>query len=228
MKTSALDIANYLLFLTSDAVDDVSILTIIKLLYYAQGHALQEGIDLFDDEVRAGEHGPIVEPVYHKYEKWGSGPIKEWDEEQAKAIPEELQDFLLRVAAVYSRYSASQLRWMTHQPHTPWSNNFVEGGRYRIIPTKEIESYFKHNVSPLSNSEDVELSVEDSPGVYRFKIVRDNEADVWFGSNDDTGLVLEDESCDNLIRRLKEALPEMVEINALPAIKKTVFDTESI
>ena len=150
---NAIDIANYLLFVTSDVCSDVTNMKINKLVYFAQGHALQQGFSLFSDDIRAGEHGPIIETVYHHYEDWGNKPITEWDEAGAKVLPENIKDFLIEIAKVYSQYTTSQLRWMTHQPNTPWKEYYHEGGRYRVIPTEAIEDYFKNNVSPLGDDD---------------------------------------------------------------------------
>ena len=153
---NARDVANYLLFVTSEACSDVTNMKINKLVYYAQGHALQQGFSLFDDEIRAGDHGPIIEDLYHFYEEWGDQPIQEWDEDAARALPENIRAFLIDIAAVYGQYSAAQLRWMTHQPHTPWKDNYQKGGRYRLIPTDDIRRYFVDNVSAL-NDDDIDI-----------------------------------------------------------------------
>ena len=52
----------------------------------------------------------------------------------------------------------------------------------------------------------------------------DNEAGVWTATSDDiTGLVLEDESAENLIKRVKAAAPELIELNNLPRYKTINF-----
>lgn len=154
----ARDVANYLLFVTSESCSDVTNMKINKLIYFAQGHALQQGFSLFEDTFVAGDHGPLVEDVYHLYEKWGSNPIGEWDEEEAKAMPDDIRAFLVRVAGVYASYSASQLRRMTHQPNTPWKKCYVKGVQYRPIPEEMIKEYFINSVSPLSDEEDFDSS----------------------------------------------------------------------
>ena len=46
----------------------------------------------------------------------------------------------------------------------------------------------------------------------------DTEASVWIAESDDVpGLVLESGSLDALIERVKIAMPELLEINSLPA-----------
>ena len=55
---------------------EVSNLKLQKLLYYAQGHQLAErGTPLFDDEIQAWSHGPVVKDVYHRFKGFGSGNV---------------------------------------------------------------------------------------------------------------------------------------------------------
>lgn len=44
----------------------------------------------------------------------------------------------------------------------------------------------------------------------------DPEANVWIAVNDYIPLTLESNSLDHLIQRVKEALPELLELNELP------------
>ena len=47
-------------------------------------------------------------------------------------------------------------------------------------------------------------------------IAFDDEAQKWYAQNDDIPLLLEDNSLDSLISRVKLAAPEMLEINNMP------------
>ena len=51
---------------------------------------------------------------------------------------------------------------------------------------------------------------------YVIRISRDNEAGVWIAVNDYIPLALESESLDNLIERVRVAVPELLELNNLP------------
>lgn len=49
---------------------------------------------------------------------------------------------------------------------------------------------------------------------YKIDLLWDDEADVWVATSKDVpGLVLESESVDVLIERLKVAIPELIELN---------------
>ncbi|MCR5088716.1 MAG: DUF1902 domain-containing protein [Oscillospiraceae bacterium] len=49
---------------------------------------------------------------------------------------------------------------------------------------------------------------------YRIDLLWDGEANVWIATSDDVpGLVLESDSVDALIEKLKYAIPELIELN---------------
>ncbi|MCL2827600.1 MAG: DUF1902 domain-containing protein [Oscillospiraceae bacterium] len=51
---------------------------------------------------------------------------------------------------------------------------------------------------------------------YIVNLVWDNEAHVWIATSENVpGLVLEHGSCDALIERVRVAIPELIELNAL-------------
>ena len=51
---------------------------------------------------------------------------------------------------------------------------------------------------------------------YMVVIAFDEESQKWYAQNDDIPIVLEDNSLDTLINRVKLAVPEMLEINNMP------------
>ena len=51
---------------------------------------------------------------------------------------------------------------------------------------------------------------------YTVNIAYDEEAHRWYAQNDDIPIILEDDSLDMLINRVKLAAPEMLEINSKP------------
>lgn len=57
------------------------------------------------------------------------------------------------------------------------------------------------------------ISVDGSD--YRIDIIWDCKASVFVAVSDDVpGLVLEDESCDDLMGKVRRAIPELLELNA--------------
>jgi hypothetical protein len=51
---------------------------------------------------------------------------------------------------------------------------------------------------------------------YTISIAFDDEAQKWYAQNDDIPIILEDDSLDTLINRLKLAAPEILEMNNMP------------
>lgn len=158
---SAIDIANYLVYLMSDVCEDLSNMKLNKLLYYAQGHYLQKtGLPLFSDDIEAWDHGPIINSVYQKYKINGSEHITEYEPARINCISDDIRDILLEVARVYGRYTASALRNMTHIPKSPWSMVYTEGDFHKRIPNDMIKDYFVHNMKELKPLE-IDYSDED-------------------------------------------------------------------
>lgn len=63
---------------------------------------------------------------------------------------------------------------------------------------------------------------------YCIRIAFDDDAQRWYAQNDDIPIILEDISLDSLIRRVKLAAPEMLEMNNMPhAGVRLLFKMES-
>lgn len=56
---------------------------------------------------------------------------------------------------------------------------------------------------------------------YKIKFVWDNDAAVWIATSDDVpGLVLESDSFDALVERVRYAVPELIELNGASSVEK--------
>ncbi|MCL2881198.1 MAG: DUF1902 domain-containing protein [Treponema sp.] len=51
---------------------------------------------------------------------------------------------------------------------------------------------------------------------YEIAIAFDDEAQAWYAQNDDIPIILEDSSLDELLRQVKLAAPEILELNNKP------------
>ena len=124
---NASDVAKY--FIYKSQYDDnpnytVTPLKLQKLVYYAQAWclALKDNI-LFNDEIQAWVHGPVVYKVYKEYEKYGYNQIRE----KVNTIPDdirsnnEVSEVLNAVWDIYKDYDAKQLEKLT-QSEPPWIN----------------------------------------------------------------------------------------------------------
>lgn len=154
---SAIQVVNWFLVRHSsqmqrdEAVDEnLTQMKIHKLMYYAQGVNLAiSSKRLFDEELLAWKHGPVVRSVYDKYQG-----TKELDSE---ITAEQLEDYLkiaedpnsrMILEVVYEQfgsYSAGQLRNMTHE-ETPWKEAWQKSEGSSQINDDTIAQYFKENI----------------------------------------------------------------------------------
>ena len=150
LKYTALDIAGWFIdfnmkFVATEEAELISPMKLQKLLYYAQGAFLAiDGTALFDDEIEVWEHGPVVPSVYQAYKKYGAGGIAKNDTGTHASFDEHTSAMLYGVFEKYGKYSASQLRNMTHieQPYIQASND----NSGNIIRKESIKEYFASTV----------------------------------------------------------------------------------
>ncbi|RKD73647.1 putative phage-associated protein [Sinobaca qinghaiensis] len=146
--TNALSVANY--FLSKGANGgkrdtQVSPLKLQKLLYYAQAwNSAIKGDSMFNEEIEAWVHGPVVSDVYKHFRDYGYQPINEFNPKEIKKIKSEHRELLDAVWNAYGHYDAKELEEMTHQ-EPPWKE-----AREGLSPTQnsnnkiEIDSMIRY------------------------------------------------------------------------------------
>ena len=161
----AVDGANYLVYLMSDICDDLTNMKLNKLLYFAQGHYLQEyGVPLFDERMEAWDHGPVFPSVYAEYRKYGDAPVMKSDVSAAKEVPEDAANALFEAAREYGKYTASALRNMTHAVGGPWDRAYQGGKLHTEIPVSSIRDYFTRKEAKKLTPLELNLTDEDYIG----------------------------------------------------------------
>ena len=136
-------VARYLLAMAEedDGGENLSNLKLQKLLYYSQGaHLALHGEPLFDDAIKAWQHGPVVPSVWHDYKGYGSSEITEDIDEDFSDFPAEVQETLAEVYDVFGQFSAWKLRNMTHE-ETPWQAAWAKGSG-STITQDSMREYF--------------------------------------------------------------------------------------
>ena len=134
------EITEYIIHQTQNSGGYISSLKLQKILYYAQGHHLASFNEpLFDDEIQAWKHGPVVPSIYHKYKL---NPYILKSTISIVSFSDGLKKFLGDIIETYGFYSAWTLRQMTHKER-PWLNSYKKGMENKVIPNSEIMSYFK-------------------------------------------------------------------------------------
>lgn len=164
-------IKSYILALDAKREDsDVTPMKLQKLLYFAQANYLAStGFRLFDETTYAFQHGPVYTPVYAKHS--GAQIIVVEHPETAVApavLPTDVTEFVDEVWQKYGKYSAAQLRRISHEGYTPtqtpWRKNFL-GGFYDVIPDSEIAPYFRTECPLEFRVFHPEIAVLDEPFV---------------------------------------------------------------
>lgn len=142
---SALDVAKWFLqrnYVQMEAEDAeyISNLKLQKLLYYAQGvYSAITGKPLFDDNLVAWAHGPVVIDVYHEYDRHGAcGIAYDKDNPPKEQYTEKEEEILEQVYQHFGQYSAWKLRNMTHEER-PWKIT----PRNKIISIDVIRDFFR-------------------------------------------------------------------------------------
>ena len=157
-------VANYMVYIMSDAFDDLTNMKMNKLLYFAQGHYLARyGRPLFDDRIEAWDHGPVVPSVYYAYKSFGDGPIKDYNPDIVDQITPEAEEILFGVARKYGGFTASYLRKMTQVVGAPCGQVYRRGCANVEIPLDSIRDYF----SDLGNIEPATKKFKDSDFIGR-------------------------------------------------------------
>jgi uncharacterized phage-associated protein len=119
------DVTDYLLSKETKANGkDITNLDVHKILYFAQGwHLAINGERLFQEELRAWVHGPVVPEIYFRlaqYEKYPI-PITEVRGDPVHDLPEAVRNFLDQIWTKYSALQTGKLVDLTHE-QAPWRN----------------------------------------------------------------------------------------------------------
>lgn len=90
-----------------------------KLCYYAQAwHLVLCNKKLFEEEIQAWVHGPVIPMLYHYYANYGWEKIKRITGKAPK-FEEDTLEVLKAVYQTYSNFDGSQLEALTHS-ELPW------------------------------------------------------------------------------------------------------------
>lgn len=91
-----------------------------KLLYYAQAWNLVFNKEkLFEEDIEAWIHGPVIPVIYHRYKEYGRLPIRETRQfDESKFAKEELA-VLNDVWKTYGKFDGNYLEVLSHS-EDPW------------------------------------------------------------------------------------------------------------
>lgn len=135
------EVAKYFLSLSDESTPcAITPLKLQKLVYYAQGHHLGETDEpLFDEELLAWDHGPVVYELYTKYKKYGYFiiPREEAFANILDVFSERELETLDMVWNKYGHLDGKFLEELTHQ-EDPW----LFTPKDDVINTDLIKDYF--------------------------------------------------------------------------------------
>lgn len=137
------EVAQYFLSKINEEYGDcISNLKLQKLVYFAQGFVLAiTGKTLFEEDIVAWQHGPVVKSLYNKYKSNGSNCISKPEKFNLKNLikNKDLTEILDEVYNTYGQFSAWKLRELTHLPGSPWNKVEINEN----LKLSDMQTYFQ-------------------------------------------------------------------------------------
>lgn len=157
-------VANFVLDQCDAVGVGVSHLALQKIIYFCHVWSLIElGQPLVRQSFEAWEHGPVLQYIYREFKRFGSArvcgracqvnPRNGQLEVVSCAFAEPTRDLLSRVVAIYSRFSASTLRELSHAPGGPWDRVWHHRGKINPgmrIDNRDIQQFYSRMQWPVS------------------------------------------------------------------------------
>lgn len=147
------EIANF--FLKKGKKDkEMTQMKLNKLVYFAQGWYLAlNDAPLFDEDIQAWQHGPVIPSLYHEFKHFGSNQITpkthsiQWNDEDGLhyktvgAADKNTRIILEKIWSLFGQYHGWELRNLTHQEDTPWSK-VDKSYLHSVIDKKDIKDFY--------------------------------------------------------------------------------------
>lgn len=143
MPLKATQVANW--FVTRAQRDGrvLSIMSLLKLVYFAHGWNLEiKKTPLIGENIEAWQYGPVVPEVYNAF-RWQGVSIQSAlpDVQSLNGHPSEA--LLENIYKIYGKLSPFRLSELTHEPGGPWDIATKLGGWYADIPNELIQGHFE-------------------------------------------------------------------------------------
>lgn len=151
----SIDVANRILEIAKAKGISMSMMKLLKLVYFAHGWTLGlTGEPLCSDNAEAWQYGPVFRNLYNSLPYRGSQevvhPVKGIFEDVR--VPAEFTDseseIIKRVVDVYGKLGAYQLSNITHEVGSPWDLTKSANGFFSEISNDKILDYFKKKAQP--------------------------------------------------------------------------------
>ena len=143
-------VANKFLELVQGRGKSLTIMQMVKLIYFAQGwHLAFMDTPLTFHAPQAWKYGPVYPLVYKAYPDAGSRPLSDaimnsaTDAPYSATLTSDETDLLNWVLDNYGSVHAFDLSNLTHAEDGPWKYVVDNLGLYKDIPDSLMKSYFK-------------------------------------------------------------------------------------
>ena len=163
IPTTAMEIANWFLgrsWNDPEKNPQCDQMKLNKLVYYAQAWFLANfDKPLYEDDIEAWPHGPVIRDLYNEFCDFGRMPINRLGyqldlidgefEFESPIYNGQHKEFLAKVWNHYKKFTGIRLSNATHFPGEPWEiiSRKVDLGKKPKIPTELIKSVFKKKIS---------------------------------------------------------------------------------
>jgi uncharacterized phage-associated protein len=145
MPHDARVIANFLLDYGADKRQPVTIMSLLKILFFAHAwHLAKTGRPLIGQPFEAWQHGPVSRVVYDQFKSSGAQPISaratvlnvgtaRYEVARWESLDTETVNLLRNVFDYYSHFHPFRLSDLTHEKGSPWDVVWTEATR-RAVP----------------------------------------------------------------------------------------------
>lgn len=156
-------VANFLLDYADQKGTKVTLLLLLKMIYYAHGwHLSHRRAPLVKQPFEAWEYGPVVRVVWEAFKGCGRAPLtgraQRFDviatshSEVRELVDDEQARFLRNIFDAYAHVDALDLSNMTHVAGSPWDSVWnAPDGAINVgmkIPNDEIRKWFSGKRAP--------------------------------------------------------------------------------
>tara|TARA_Y100000588_G_scaffold186901_1_gene201012 strand:- start:648 stop:1160 length:513 start_codon:yes stop_codon:yes gene_type:complete len=121
--TSVINVANRFIELSLNDNRPITNLKLQKLVYIAYAFMLKRTFqEMFNDDICAFRHGPVIPELYSKLKHYGSNNITALIDFGQKDLPDLNDQVICLVDKIFEKTSANDLVTITHLSGSAWSN----------------------------------------------------------------------------------------------------------
>lgn len=141
-------VANEILLIGQEKGIPMSMMKLIKLVYFAHGWKLGlKGEPLCSDPAESWRYGPVFRKLYGSLPYRGDDivkfPVKDGKDPVISSFNNEDMEILNSVVDTYGSLHAFQLSDITHKEGSPWEVTMKKGGTFAVIDNKLLEEFYK-------------------------------------------------------------------------------------